>query len=70
MTFLAVAAMVAGVVMSISSGFVLYVDSSSFYDNFDWLPASQLLLGYPEVALVIGAFLIVASIASQPVRFE
>jgi hypothetical protein len=62
--------MLLGVLLSMVSGLVCYVGAATVWDSLDWLPQSNLILANPEVALTIGAILIVTSIICQPSRLQ
>jgi hypothetical protein len=60
--------MLLGVFLSMISGLVCYAGAGTVYDALEWLPQSNLILSNPEVALTIGALLIVTSFICQPNR--
>ncbi|HVP11795.1 MAG TPA: hypothetical protein VMV94_11480 [Phycisphaerae bacterium] len=70
MALFAMTMMLLGVFLSMISGLVCYVGAATVYDALDWLPQSNLILANPEVALAIGAFLIVTSFICQPSRLQ
>jgi hypothetical protein len=62
--------MMLGTFLSMISGLVWYVGAGEFYEQLAWIPQSNLLISNPEIALIIGALLIVTSFICQPSRLQ
>ena len=59
-----------GIILAVTGGLIMNVDSATFSAHLDWIPHAHVVLRHPQVAIAVGAVLVVLGIIYQPRRFR